>query len=333
MRAAVLRGDTVAIEHVDDPTPGPDQLILQTCCAGICGSDLKAGEYLPSGTVLGHEMCGRIVEIGSDVASTWKIGQLVTAVPALGCGRCAACVAHDPVHCDRVQYLGLDHAGCFSDYVLVGSRETIALPESFEPWLGALVEPLTIGLHQLRTGGFQAGQRVVVIGCGPIGLAVIAWARHLGAAAIVGSDPVESRRNRAHQCGADVTVDPINGDLVSTCRDTFGTRPDLIVDCAGGRLGEAMRLVRTGGRIVTAAYAGAPVGIDIPRALQKEITMVFPSWYQPAEWAMTIEALAADELPIRGMVTHRVALGDVPEMFEALKHPTDQAKVLIDFEM
>jgi (R,R)-butanediol dehydrogenase/meso-butanediol dehydrogenase/diacetyl reductase len=173
----------------------------------------------------------------------------------------------------------------------------------------------------------------VVIGCGPIGVAVIAWARYLGASAIVGSDPVAARRAMARQCGADETVDPINGDVVSTCREVFGTRPDLIVDCAGGRIPDAMRLVRTGGRIVVAAYSGAPVGIDIPRALQKEITMVFPSWYQPAEWIMTIEALAADALSVRTMVTHRIALSDMPVMFEALKRPTDQAKVLIDFEM
>jgi (R,R)-butanediol dehydrogenase / meso-butanediol dehydrogenase / diacetyl reductase len=320
----------LVIEQRPDPTPGPGQLTLRVRCAGVCGSDLAAGSYLPDGSVLGHELCGEVVAIGAGAPGGWREGELVTAVPSIGCGACGSCLGGDPVHCPRARYVGLQCPGAFAEYVTVGALETIRLPESMDAAMGALIEPVAIGLHQVNASSVGVGSRVAVIGCGPIGLAVVAWCRHGGADVVVASDPVGFRRELAAICGADRVVDPTSDDLVAVCREAMGgVLPDVVFDCAGSRLGDAIRLVRVGGRVIEAAYAAEPVPIDVPRALLKEATLVFPSWYQTHEFHTTIGAIVADRLPVKAMVTHRIALDDLPSAYTALRQPTDQGKVLV----
>ncbi len=330
MRSAVLSGSELVIEQRPDPSPGPSQLVLRVRCAGICGSDLAAATFLPDGTVLGHELCGEVVAIGAGAPGDWREGELVTAIPSIGCGACASCLGGDPVHCPQACYVGLQCPGAFAEYVTVGARETIRLPETMDASTGALIEPVAIGLHQANAGGIGVGSRVTVIGCGPIGLAVVAWCRHAGADVVVASDPVRLRRELAAVCGADRVVDPSSEDLVALCREVMGgALPDVVFDCAGSRLGDAIRLVRLGGRVVEAAYAAKPVPIDVPRALMKEVTLVFPSWYQTHEFHSAIGAIVTDRLPVRAMVTHHIGLDDLPSAYLALRQPTDQGKVLI----
>ncbi len=276
-----------------------------------------AGNYLPDGSVLGHELCGEVVAIGAAALGGWREGELVTAVPSIGCGACASCLGGDPVHCPQARYVGLQCPGAFAEYVTVGALETIRLPETIDALTGALIEPVAIGLHQANAGEVGVGSRVAVIGCGPIGLAVVAWCRHAGAAVVVASDPVRRRRELATVCGADLVVDPSSEDLVAQCREVMdGALPDVVFDCAGSRLVDAIRLVRLGGRVVEAAYAAEPVPIDVPRALMKEVTVVFPSWYQTHEFHTAIAAIAhgSASRPSDGHASHRARRStvDVP---------------------
>ncbi|MDO8390412.1 MAG: alcohol dehydrogenase catalytic domain-containing protein [Actinomycetota bacterium] len=331
MKAAVLGPDGLTIETVPDPTPLPDQLVLHTSCAGTCGSDLNAGLFLPHGSVLGHEFSGHIVHVGRDAGSHWRAGQLVTALPALGCGRCAACAGNDPVHCASVRYVGLDAPGGFAEYVAVGGREARLLPDGVNAELGALVEPPAIGLHQLNSAGPVEGKLVVVIGCGPIGLAAVLWAKVFGARAVVASDPVASRRAAAVRAGAELAIDPGADDLATVLRDRFSARADIVVECAGDLIPEAIRIVRRGGTVVVAAMSKRPVGFETKFAHMREVAMVFPSWYHGDEWTTTIDALASGLIEPQWMISHRVGLHDFPQAYADLKQPTDQSKVMIDF--
>src|SRR5207249_4782451 len=152
MRAAVLNEDhQLEVADVADPSPGPGELVLKVAACGICGSDLKLRPSMSAGLVMGHEFSGEIVAAGADTDARWREGQHVTALPILGCGRCLACIAGEPAHCEQADYVGVGGSpGAFAEYVRVHQRETVELPESIRPSLGALVEPLAVGLHAVE---------------------------------------------------------------------------------------------------------------------------------------------------------------------------------------
>ncbi len=257
------------------------------------------------------------------------IGQRVAVMPVIGCGMCGPCLGGDPTHCRTYRALGVTAAGGFADLVVAGDRETFRLPDHLGHDLGALVEPLAIGLHTVRRGRLGGSERVLVIGGGPIGLAVVAWLVAEGVHAVVVSDPVAARRILAIGFGASAAIDPVSGDVARQFRSACGHKPDVIFDCAGGRLGDAVGLVSRDGRIVVAGYHHHPVPVDTQIALVKELEIVFTSWYTTAEFTHTIDAVARDRLPFESMITHRVTLEALPAAYEALKHPNDEGKVLV----
>src|SRR5262249_8909325 len=186
MKGAVFHGvgQPLTIEELEDPKPGPGELVLRVKSCGICGSDLHAASLppgLPAGTVMGHEFAGEGGGIGGGTTG-WKTGARACAFRAIGCGTCGPCLTGDVVLCTSLRGIGLGQIkGAYSEYVLVGGPESVRLPGGVSFREGALVEPLAVGLHAVNKAGLQPGERVMVIGAGPIGLAVTAWARLLGA--------------------------------------------------------------------------------------------------------------------------------------------------------
>ncbi|MFM2073026.1 MAG: hypothetical protein RLZZ623_3290 [Actinomycetota bacterium] len=330
MRAARLHGSTLLVEEMVEPVPGERTVLVAVDHAGICGSDLHADTYgLPDGYVLGHELAGDIVEVGPGVDRR-RIGERVAVMPVIGCAACGACLAGDPTHCRTYRALGITSPGGFSEFVVAGDRETFRIPDHLGFDLGALVEPLAIGLHTVQRARLTGLERVLVMGAGPIGLAVVAWLRSMGVAAVVVSDPVPARRGLALACGAQAATDPGADDVIREFRVECGSKPAVIFDCAGGRVGEAVSLAGRDGKIVVAGYHASHVPIDTQQALVKELDIVFTSWYTSAEFAHTIDAVARDRLQIDRMITHRITLDELPTMYAALKQPSDQGKVLID---
>lgn len=329
MRAACLYGSELRIEDRPEPTPGSGELIVRVDHAGICGSDLHADTYgLPDGFVLGHELSGEVVDVGSGVDRK-RVGERVTVLPVIGCGECGPCRSGDPTHCRTYRAMGINAPGGFAEFVVAGDRETFRLPDHLGHDIGALVEPLAIGLHTIQRSRLTGIERVLVQGAGPIGLAVIAWLAARGVGGLVASDPVAARRDLAVACGAHAAVDPSTDDLSAVFRSEWGRRPDLIVDCAGGRLGEAVALAARDGRIVVAGYHANHVPIDTQMALVKELDVMFTAWYTSAEFRHTIDTVARDGLSIAEMITHRIGLDELPAMYTALKRPNDQGKVVI----
>jgi (R,R)-butanediol dehydrogenase/meso-butanediol dehydrogenase/diacetyl reductase len=271
MRAAVLT-DTHDLEVADvaDPSPGPGELVLRVTSCGICGSDLKLRPMMPAGLVMGHEFCGEIVALGADPQGEWREGQHVTALPVIGCGHCLACVSGEPAHCQQADLVGVGgSAGAFAEYVKVHTREAIALPESLDPALGALVEPLAAGLHAVERSLPRAGDRALVIGAGPVGLAVMTWLSHFGVRELVVSDPSPVRRAAAEEFGATRTIDP------ST--EALEARYDLIVECVGlpGMTDAAISAANHHGRITIAGVCTHPDPYVPIEAVVKELIVAF----------------------------------------------------------
>jgi len=325
MRAAVLNENhDLEVAEVPDPSPGTGELVLQVTACGICGSDLKLRPSMPAGLVMGHEFCGEIVAVGADAGAQWHTGQHVTALPLIGCGRCLACLAGEPAHCDQADMVGVGGSpGGFAELVRVHERETVALPESLDPALGALVEPLAVGLHAVERARIRAGDRVLVVGAGPVGLSVIVWAARSGASELVASDPSAVRRDAAAQFGATRTVDPESEQL--------GARYDVVLECVGapGMTAVCAGAANTHGHVVIVGVCTKPDPYVPIVAVMKELTIDFVVYYTRREFFAVSDALARGHVDAAAFVSKRVGLEGANDAFTELIEAKDQRKILV----
>jgi (R,R)-butanediol dehydrogenase/meso-butanediol dehydrogenase/diacetyl reductase len=324
MRAAVLTEQhTFEVAEVPDPSPEPDELVLRVNACGICGSDLKAHTMLPAGAVLGHEFCGEVVAVGADSREKWREGQQAAALPLTACGACRWCLADEPAHCARVDLFGMGATpGAFSEYVRVAAGQTVPLDPAIGR-LGALVEPLAVGLHTVAMGDIRAGDKVLVLGGGNFGLAVTVWARRLGAREVVVSDPIAGRRDIAGVFGAteahDPTSDPPPPDF------------DVVFECVGsmGMVQAAIDAAGTRSRVVIAGLCMAPDTVVPVSALLKEVEVRFAVYYRGNEFAAAAALLESGGIDADAFVTGQVGLDGVSSAFERLLTSTGDRKILV----
>ena len=338
MKAAVLRElrKPLQIEEVPDPSPGSAELVLKVHSCGICGSDLHVSDLpygMPAGTVMGHEFSGVVEEVGKEAAERFTVGDRVCAMPMIGCGRCGPCVTGDGTQCATIQTTGLGQIpGAYAEYVRVGMHETLRLPDGVDHRQGAMVEPLAVGLHAVEKAGLAAGARVLVIGGGPIGLAVSLWARFFGARAVVMSEKAEGRRELAGQFGATDAIDPAREEVGPAFAKRAGGPPDVIFECVGvkGLIQECLNLAPNRGRIVVVGVCVGPDTILPAVAVIKELDLRFVVAYQKRDFELTLTLLEQGRISSQAMVTDVVDLAGFSDAFEALKRPSTQCKVMLE---
>lgn len=226
--SSVWRYPTLAVREWPDPTPGPNDVLLQVRACGVCGSDMHFYEtdadnyilypgltHFP--TILGHEFSGKVVEIGKDVTNL-KPGDMVTVEEMQWCGRCTPCRNGYPNQCENLEEIGFTIPGAFANYIAVDSKfcwKIDAIAERFGDEtlayeVGAMTEPTTVSYNAMfpRAGGFKPGHYVSVFGAGSIGLAAIGLARAAGAGKIAVFEVSPQRRELAEKVGADCVYDP-----------------------------------------------------------------------------------------------------------------------------
>jgi len=342
MRAAVFKGPDrkLEIETIDDVKPEPHQLLLKVHHCGICGSDLHMTEShsisaLPVGSVMGHEFSGEIIEIGSALKGRFKTGQRVAGFPYIQCGVCEACQRGDTTFgaCTGAKGIGLgQHHGAYAEYVTIGANGAHALPDIVSSEEGALIEPLCVGLHAVDMARMERGATVLVIGAGPVGLAVMLWARFLGARHVIVSERAENRRATAARFGATDAIDP-NQSLTAQVQKIAGKGPDIIFECVGapGIINSVMMDAPRGAKIVVAGVCQQMDQILPVIGVVKELTLQFVLGYRPADFDYVIDMIAKDRVEVAHMITDRITLDQLPDAFEALRKPTTQCKVMVGF--
>lgn len=336
MRAALaLAGPPwLSIEQCPDPAPEPGDLILRVESCGICGSDLHlahatAASPALAGTIYGHEFAGTVVALGSEVTG-YREGERVVGFPLAGCRSCDACRAGFVGRCRSARLNGVQRPGAYAEYVAVGAAESFLLPAPLSSDAGALVEPLAVAHHALEITERTKDEPVLVLGGGPVGLAVALWAQALGAREVVVSDPQPHRRAIAASFGARV-IDPATDDVGRAFADLTGARPRAIVECVG-RPEAIQHAIDVAGREAQLTLAGActsPASIVPMTATMKELTLRFAVYYQRADFAATIEAMAAGRLDPSPLVTSTVSLDALPASFAELMATSQECKVLI----
>jgi (R,R)-butanediol dehydrogenase / meso-butanediol dehydrogenase / diacetyl reductase len=314
------------------PEPGPGQVAIAVAYCGICGSDLHFRDVpalFPAGTVPGHELSGSIAALGEGV-SGWSLGDRACALPFAQCGECAACRAGDEQVCGSAIAngvgLGTGRPGAYAERVVVDARMLFALPSAVDDRAGTLVEPTAVAVHALTRAQPLPGERVVIIGAGPIGLLTALVAREQDIeVALVSRNP--GRARSAERLGLR-TVTPDESAAAFA-----GAPPEVVMECAGtgSAAALALELVAPLGRVVMVGVAPEPFALDPLPLLFKEVDVRGALAYRRADFQAAIELLAAGRIPTTELISDVVGLDRAEEMFQSLTAPGNQrTKVLLD---
>ena len=319
----------LAFETLPDPTPDPGQVVVKVGRCGICGSDLHMTEDAAyacrHGDVLGHEFAGEIVDLGREVEGL-KIGDLVSVIPLMSCGHCEHCRKGEVQWCAE---FGLQGGG-YAEYAVTRPNQCVRLGTDVSLADGAIIEPLAVALHGVNLSGLQAGDKVLVLGAGPIGLAVAFWAKRFGAAKVAVQDIAEFQRQRALDMGADAfVVDP--EDPVGSAERGLGGKADIVFECVGipGLIAQAVEQVRPRGTILLLGLCTRPDTFNSFAMLSKEVRLVTSAFFTVPEYEASLQALAEGAVEPRLLITDTISLAEAPQVFESLKRRTEQCKVLI----
>jgi L-iditol 2-dehydrogenase len=332
MRVAVLtEPGEFEISERERPEPDDDEALVRVREVGICGSDLHYYEdghigdsVVEDPHVLGHETAGDVEAVGPAVDSLAP-GDRVAIEPGLPCRRCAYCKRGTYHLCPEVRFMGSPPVdGALAEYVAWPADLCYPLPDHVPTQDGALCEPFSVGVHAARRGDVAPGDAVLVTGAGPIGLCALAAVRAAGATEVLVSEPVEGKRDRALERGADRVIDPTSeslSDAVATHTDGHGV--DVTVEASGARpaIEATPATVRRGGTVV---LVGMPtvetVDVDALGVINAEID-VHGSYRYANTYPTAIELLASDAVDLSGLVEFDAPLADVESAFERALDP------------
>ncbi|OBI48457.1 zinc-binding dehydrogenase [Mycobacterium sp. E787] len=335
MRAAVLRdGRMVYRDDVPEPVPGPGQVLVGVRACGICGSDLHfaahgdevvemtaqvaagaggMGVDLNSDVFMGHEFSAEVLEAGPDT-ETHPPGTMVTSLPVL-----LSAKGVEPIVYSN------STIGGYAERMLLSAPLLLPIPNGLDIKHAALTEPMAVGLHAVNKSGIAPGETALVLGCGPIGIAIIAALRARGVESIVASDFSPKRRELATAMGAHQTVDAAQGSPFDT------VKPAVVFEAVGvpGIIDDVLRRARPGTRLVVAGVCMQPDTVHPFFAIAKEISVQFVLAYNPEEFGDSLRALAEGEIDVTPLITGEVGLEGVGQAFDDLADPERHCKILV----
>ncbi|WP_135076478.1 alcohol dehydrogenase catalytic domain-containing protein [Terasakiella sp. SH-1] len=335
MKAAFYTGDkTFEIRSVEAQAPAADEVQVQVAYCGVCGTDLHAyhgsmDARIGHNRVIGHEMSGTVTAIGSDVGDV-KEGDHVVIRPLKACGECPACKAGHSHICHNLKFLGLDTDGAFQQSWTVPANTVHKIPSSMPLKYGALVEPIAVACHDVRRSRLQAGEDVLVIGGGPIGMLVAMVARKQGGNVII-SEVSEQRLAFAQQLGFE-TINPLNEDLVTTINQkTWDKGADVVFEVSGSQPGvEAMTAAAAvRGRIVMVAIHPNKPQVDMFQFFWRELELLGARVYEGQDFEDAIQMVTNGDIDCESMITDVRALSEITQAFEALSGNPQAMKSLI----
>lgn len=340
MKAAILRAGEMVVEELPDLTPGPGQVLVEPIACGICGSDLHtvghvhelvetaraAGSGFASGLdpdrdlVMGHELSCRVIGIGAGVAGVSE-GAAYAAMPVLA----------TPSGLVTPGYHN-DYPGGYSDQMLLSPEALLAVPNGLDPAVAALTEPMAVGLHAVNESSVTRDGIAIVIGAGPVGLAIVAALSAGGIETIIASDFSPTRRASAVAMGAHVVVDPATDDPFDAWRAAGdGIEPPVVYEAVGvpGMIDRLMQAAPNRTEILVAGVCMPPDDFHPTFGIYKHLRLTFVLGWSPEEFAASLGNLAEGRIDGGVLVTGEVGLDAVPQAFDDLADPDDHVKILV----
>ena len=346
MRAAALKSGKLYVrDDVEDPKPDTGQVLVEVCACGICGSDLHFAKHggtmmqlsremkgmgimgeIASPTVdldkdvwMGHEFSARVLEAGPDT-QTFAPGTVVTSIPIL----------LGPTGITGIVYSNTTMGG-YAEKMLLSAPMLLEVPNGLDPKLAALTEPMAVGLHGVNRSGIAQGQGALVLGCGPVGLAIIAALKVKGIEPIVAADFSPARREMALTMGAHDAVDPREEPSFEAWGRVGGSKSLVVYEAIGvpGIINDILKWAPPRTQVTVVGVCMEQDTITPFFGIGKEIDLNFSIGYDPMEFAGSLRSIAEGEIDVRPMITSEVGLDGVPGAFEALGDPEKDCKILV----
>jgi 2-desacetyl-2-hydroxyethyl bacteriochlorophyllide A dehydrogenase len=336
MRASVLRdGRMVYRDDVPEPVPGPGQVLVGVRACGVCGSDLHFAKHgremlsiseqmegmpamgegqvdLSSDVFMGHEFAAEVLDAGPDTDAPAP-GTIVTSYPILLSAR-----GVEPIIYSNTT------VGGYAERMLLSAPLLMKIPSGVDPRHAALTEPMAVGLHAVNKSAIERGEKALVLGCGPIGIAIIAALRNRGVETIVACDFSRTRREIAAAMGAHQTLDPNQGS-------PYDNPPAVVFEAIGvpGIINDILRRAPMGVRVVVAGVCMQPDTVLPIFAIAKEINIQFVVMYDQNELTESLRAIAEGDIDVTPLITGEVGLEDVGAAFDDLADPERHCKIVV----
>jgi 2-desacetyl-2-hydroxyethyl bacteriochlorophyllide A dehydrogenase len=334
MRHVIVYPGRIAVETTDVPVPGPNEALVRTLAAGVCGSDLHAAHGRHPFVALpyrpGHEVVG-IVEATGSAARGYTPGQRVIVAPYLPCWTCKMCTSGRENLCENLRFFGCGYPqGGMADYFTLPADRLFPVPDTLDDHSAALIEPLSTPVHAVRLAGDVTGRSVAVLGAGTIGLFTLAVLRAHGAGKIISTDPNPSKRERAAALGADATIDARTPDVAGQVRAALGGSADIVFDCVAvqSSMDQAIAIADKGGTVVVVGVPASAVTVPLPIVQDHQIRIQGSATYLPEDYRESADLLTRGVIKSADFVTATRPLEQVAEAFE-LASSGDHVKVLV----
>jgi len=324
---AVAPGQTLEVREVDTPEPGEGEVAISVAACGICGSDLHMlpSGALPEGAIMGHEFAGTISAIGGGVVG-WGEGDRVCVYPFPPIDRL-------DIAASMAGGIGLGtNDGGYAETAVCKAEMLWRIPDGVDLAHGALVEPLAVGLHGIDVSGAQPGDKVAVLGCGPIGAMTVVALRGRGFDGIVVIEPNDQRRELALRLGAAHAIG-LDGVHEAVIAAFDGGLPEVVIECAGHVSAPALaiEILAPEGTVALVGMLEEPVPISQLNVMLKEARLRGSFAYRPGSFDEAVAMLAAGKVPVDDLVTSRIGLDGVAGAFEELlTRGTPELKILIE---
>jgi 2-desacetyl-2-hydroxyethyl bacteriochlorophyllide A dehydrogenase len=340
MKAAYVENGQVLVGDQPDPVPGKGQALVRTHVCGLCASDahfLSGGRNIielsqrlggPYAAldferpfVPGHEYVGEVLDYGPGSARTVKPGRKVTSVPVM---------MTDGGH----SVVGYSHEcpGGFGELMLLDETIIMEVPDGMPDEHAACIEPLAVGLEHARRGRPDKDDAALVIGCGAIGLGVIAGLKIMGIAPIVAADFHESRREQALKMGAHIAVDPREISPYAPLPDFGNRQVNLIYECVGlpGMLQQMIEAAPFDGRIVMGGYCMEQEHLFVFAAQNKRLNIQFASGEEPQDMELALRSIDDGSIDVTPWLGGRIGLSQVAETIACMSSPTAPVRTVVD---
>lgn len=328
------------IREIPVPEPKEKEVLVKLEYVGICGSDVhyyehgKIGDFIVNGDfILGHECAGTVVAIGKGVKQL-QVGDRVALEPGVTCGQCEFCKSGRYNLCPDVEFLATPpYHGCFENYIAFPENMAFKLPSSITTREGALVEPLSVGMHAAKQGGVTLGSSVVILGAGCIGLTTLLASKAFGAIDITVVDVIPKRLDKALELGATRVINAAEMDAVKLIYElTDGEGVDIVMETAGAvkTVQQTAYMVKRGGTVVLVGMAPQDIiEYNFAKLLGKEAEIKTVFRYRNI-YPQAIKAMDEGLINVSGIVTHEYSFDEIAEAFDVnINRKNDVVKIII----
>ena len=336
MEAVTMERGTMRKVEVDEPIPKKGEVLVKSIACGICGSDLHAAKHTEdfvktsresggafklttfSPVILGHEFCAEIVDYGPNTEKSLSPGTLVCAAPVL---------LRDP-------FLSIGFSektpGGFSQYMLLSESVMQPVPSGVRAEEAALTEPVAVALHAINKARLEGNEEIVVIGCGPVGLAILTILKSSFKGQIIASDFSPQRRSLAEKVGAHQVVNPQEASPFSS-KFLRKNKKTVVFECVGvpGVIDDIILEAPQNSKLVVVGVCLQKDSFRPLIAINKEISMQFVLGWSMEEFSESLNKIASGEIDASALITKQIRLDQVPDTFKELSSPNEDAKVLV----